>query len=149
MILGNGEIIWASMDHHRDLFFTAAGGCGSLGVITLLEMELMDAKKYVELHYIPVASVQDAVEQLRGHETEPGVDYMDGILFSMDRGVIMIGRLTDNAMSGRTRRFDRRGDSWFYLHVEEILQTQIGSYRETIPVESYLFRYDRGAFPLF
>jgi FAD/FMN-containing dehydrogenase len=112
IILGNGEVVWASADQHRELFFTAAGSCGSLGVITLLEMELIDAKTYVELEYIPVKSTQEAVEQLRLYQGQPGVDYMDGILYSMNSGVIMIGRLTNDPIPGRIQRFDRAADPW-------------------------------------
>jgi delta24-sterol reductase len=149
IILGNGEVIWASAEEHRELFFTAAGSCGSLGVITLVEMELMEAKSHVELQYIPVDSVQDAVRQLRKYQHAADVHYMDGIMYSMTSGVIMIGRLTNTAIPGRTPRFDRAHDPWFYLHAEDVLKKTIGmqtAYMETIPVQTYLFRYDRGVF---
>jgi delta24-sterol reductase len=150
IILGNGEVIWASATEHRDLFFTAAGSCGSLGVITLLEMELIDARAYVELQYIPVDSVQEAVHQLRNHQDKPDVDYMDGIMYSMTSGVIMIGRLTNTTIPGRTQRFDRAQDPWFYMHAEDVLKKnrddKMEAYKETIPVQTYLFRYDRGVF---
>ena len=112
-------------------------------------MELIDAKSYVELQYIPVNNIQGAVEQLQHYETQPNVDYMDGILYSMDSGVIMIGRLTNKTISGRMQRFDRAADPWFYMHAEDILKRSRDekvAYRETIPVQSYLFRYDRGMF---
>jgi delta24-sterol reductase len=149
MILGNGDVIWASAEEHRDLFFTAAGSCGSLGVITLLELELIDARSNVELQYIPVTSTQDAVQQLRQYQEDPEVNYMDGIMYSITSGVIMIGRLTDNAIPGRIQRFDRASDPWFYMHAENILkkiEADKFDYRETIPVQTYLFRYDRGVF---
>lgn len=110
-------------------------------------MELIDAKTYVELQYIPVNSVQEATEQLRHYENQPDVDYMDGILYSMNSGVIMIGRLTNEAIPGRTRRFDRAIDPWFYMHAENVLKQSKNEKvecRETIPVQAYLFRYDRG-----
>jgi delta24-sterol reductase len=149
MILGNGDVIWASAKEHRDLFFTAAGSCGSLGVITLLELELIDARSNVELQYIPVTSTREAVQQLRQYQEDPEVHYMDGIMYSMTNGVIMIGRLTDNVIPGRIRRFDRANDPWFYMHAENILkeiEADKSDYRETIPVQTYLFRYDRGVF---
>ncbi|KAH8707059.1 24-dehydrocholesterol reductase-like protein precursor [Phaeosphaeriaceae sp. PMI808] len=149
IILGNGDIIWASAEKHQDLFFTAAGSCGSLGVITLLEMQLIDAKQYVELQYIPVSSVQEAVQQLLHYQDRPDVDYMDGIMYSMTSGMVMIGRLTNDEIAGRIQTFDRASDPWFYMHVEDILKrggnTQT-KYKETIPIQSYLFRYDRGVF---
>jgi delta24-sterol reductase len=149
LILGDGQLVWASADEHRDLFFAAAGSCGSLGVITLLEMELIEAKSYVELQYIPVKSTQEAVQQLRKYQNEAGVDYMDGILYSMTSGVIMIGRLTNDTIRGRIHRFDRPHDPWCYMHAESVMKKMESSkadYRETIPVQSYLFRYDRGVF---
>tara|TARA_R110002003_G_scaffold2382_2_gene24236 strand:+ start:14907 stop:16046 length:1140 start_codon:yes stop_codon:yes gene_type:complete len=149
MILGNGEVVWASAREHRDLFFTAAGSCGSLGVITLVEMELIEAKPYVELQYIAVNSTQEAVQQLRHYQHETNVDYMDGIMYSLTRGVIMIGRLTNEVIPGRTYRFDRAHDPWFYMHAEDVLKQlngDKGEYRETIPIQTYLFRYDRGVF---
>jgi delta24-sterol reductase len=149
MILGNGDVVWASAEEHRDLFFTAAGSCGSLGVITLLEMELIDARSNVELQYMPVTSTQEAVQQLRRYQEDPDVNYMDGIMYSMTSGVIMIGRLTNITIAGKTQRFDRAQDPWFYMHAEEILKKIEGDgsdYRETIPAQTYLFRYDRGVF---
>ncbi|KAF1838583.1 FAD-binding domain-containing protein [Decorospora gaudefroyi] len=148
LILGNGEVVWGSAEDNRDLFFTAAGSCGSLGVITLLEMELIDAKCYVELDYIPVKSTEEAVEQFRYYQDDVTVAYMDGILFSMTEGVVMIGRLTNTA-HGRIQRFDRATDPWLYMHAEDILkrmQAEKTMYREFVPVQSYLFRYDRGVF---
>lgn len=112
-------------------------------------MELIDAKSYVELEYIPVRSVQDAVQQLSHYEHQKDVDYMDGILYSMTNGVIMIGRLKDKSIPGKIQRFDRAADPWFYMHAEDVLKhksAEAEPYRESIPVKTYLFRYDRGVF---
>jgi delta24-sterol reductase len=84
-----------------------------LGVITSLKMELIDARPYVELEYIPVDSAETAVELFRRYQDDPQVDYMDGILYSMTSGVVMIGRLTDRTIPGRIQRFDRATDPWF------------------------------------
>jgi delta24-sterol reductase len=149
IILGNGEVVWASAEEHRDLFFTAAGSCGSLGVISLLELELMEAKTHVELQYIPVDSVPEAVRQLRKYQDEADVDYMDGIMYSLTSGVIMVGRLTNTAIPGRSPRFDRAHDPWFYMHAEDVLKKMQGrqtGHMETIAIQTYLFRYDRGVF---
>ncbi|KAF2641748.1 hypothetical protein P280DRAFT_548400 [Massarina eburnea CBS 473.64] len=74
IIVGNGETVQASRENeHRDVFYACAGGCGSLGVITLLEMELVDAQPYVELEYRAVRSVQEAVEVCREVERLYGI----------------------------------------------------------------------------
>lgn len=104
VVLGNGEIVWATGDRedpHRDLFFACAGSCGTLGVITLLEMELIDAQPYVELEYMAVGSVQEAVKVMQEAENDSSVDYIDGILYSMNSGVILIGRLQAQPIPGK------------------------------------------------
>jgi delta24-sterol reductase len=149
LILGNGDVVWATAQEHRDLFFTASGSCGSLGVITLLEMELIDARSYVELQYIPVTSTNEAIQHFRKYQEDQEVDYMDGIMYSMTNGVVMIGRLTNNTIPGKVQRFDRAHDPWFYMHAEEVLKKIEGDvtvYKESVPIQTYLFRYDRGVF---
>jgi hypothetical protein len=154
IVLGNGDVVRVSADdadpEKRDLFFGCAGSCGSLGIITCLEMQLIDAKRYVELSYIPVSSVQDSLRVLREAEADPSVDYIDGILYSLDSGIIMTGRLTDTPLPNKKpQTFDKATDPWLYLHAESILKKTRHDkvpYKESIPVQSYLFRYDRGVF---
>jgi delta24-sterol reductase len=116
----------------------------------MLEMEIIDAKSHVELQYIAVKSTQAAVEQLRKYQDASDVDYLDGIMYSMTSGVIMVGRLTNETIPGRVQRFDRPQDPWCYMHAEQVLKRLNDGTtkhdRESIPVQSYLFRYDRGVF---
>jgi hypothetical protein len=65
-------------------------------------------------------------------------------MFARDMGVVITGTLTDEA-SGSVRRFSRARDEWFYIHVEAIARAGATGV-ETVPLEDYLFRYDRGAF---
>jgi hypothetical protein len=152
IVLGNGQVVRASRDdpETRDLFLACGGSCGSLGIITLLEMQLIDAKSYVELTYVPVTSVQESMTVLQEAERDTKVDYMDGIMYSMDSGVVMVGRLTDTSIAGKKpQTFDNATDPWFYLHAQDVLQRTKDEnvhYKESIPVKSYLFRYDRGVF---
>ncbi|KAF2020357.1 FAD-binding domain-containing protein [Aaosphaeria arxii CBS 175.79] len=152
IVLGNGDVIKASGEdpETRDLFFGCAGSCGSLGVITALQMELIDAKEFVELEYVPVSSIQESIEVLQRAEKDASVDYIDGIQFALDRGVIMLGRLSANILPGtEPRTFNRATDAWFYMHAEQVLEKHLGDevcFKESIPVDSYLFRYDRGVF---
>jgi delta24-sterol reductase len=54
--LGNGELVIASRDKHSDLFYGTAGSYGSLGVIISAEIQLIPAKKYVQLTHYQVKS---------------------------------------------------------------------------------------------
>lgn len=147
IVLANGDVVKASDTEEPDLFSGAAGSFGTLGVTTLLELRLVEARRYVELRYFPVTSVSQAVEKIKEASYDLSNDYIDGILFAPDHGVVMTGRLADQHKEGsRLQHFSSRRDPWFYLHAKEISTGSIATTTEVIPLEDYLFRYDRGAF---
>lgn len=145
ILLVTGEKVLASKTQFSDLFHGAANSFGTLGVVTLLELQLVDAKPYVELTYYPINSVSEAVIRIEKETKDPGVSFLDGILFAKDRGLICSGRFTDTLRYGtKVQRFTSPRDPWFYIHAEKILKKQKGPVIEAIPLTDYLFRYDRG-----
>jgi FAD/FMN-containing dehydrogenase len=146
MILADGERITASPSEYRDLYWGGAGAYGSLGVVTAAEVQLIPAKQFVDLEYVPVGSFAEAVEVTNSRanlHTQP-YDYIDGIMFSRSSGVIMCGRLTDKP-SAAVQTFSKRTDPWFYMHARQVI-TDRRTHTVSIPITDYLFRYDRGAF---
>ncbi|KAL8885832.1 MAG: hypothetical protein Q9215_006361 [Flavoplaca cf. flavocitrina] len=148
MILANGDVAHCSEDKNPDLFHGAAGAMGTLGVVTLLEVQLMPATSYVHISYHPVTGVADAIGTLEALTEDTSIDYLDGILFSKNQGAIIVGRLSNEcAEDGKMPTFSKAKDPWFYLHVQDrISKTPNGTSTETILLAEYLFRYDRGAF---
>jgi delta24-sterol reductase len=65
MVLANGEIVKASEKENTDLFHGAAGAVGTLGVVTLVELQLIEAKKYVGTIYHLVAGMDEAILKLK------------------------------------------------------------------------------------
>ncbi|PGH11945.1 hypothetical protein AJ80_06910 [Polytolypa hystricis UAMH7299] len=147
IVLGNGEVVTASATEREDLFYGAGSSHGTLGVITLLEVQLVEAKKFVELTYYPVDSLDAAVRKFKEEAGKPETMYMDGILFARDRGLVCIGQLADSVKPGsRIQRFCRAADPWFYTHAEELMGKLHEPVTEAVPLVDYFFRYDRGAF---
>ncbi|KAL8831015.1 MAG: hypothetical protein Q9191_001111 [Dirinaria sp. TL-2023a] len=147
MVLGNGDIVTASNEQRPDLFHGASGAVGSLGITTLLELRLIQAKKYVRTIYYPVRSISEAIEQVRRETLNPAIEYVDGILFSKEHGVVITGQLTDDIpASGQVQKFSGAKDPWYYLHVKEQTLETVKPVVEYIPLAEYLFRYDRGGF---
>ncbi|KAN0116940.1 FAD-binding domain containing protein [Hyaloscypha variabilis] len=150
IILANGEITTASQTGKRkDLFNGTAGAFGTLGVLTLLEIQLIPAKRYVALTYIPVEDTKDAITTLRecvAAEKQP-VDFVDGIQFSKDSGVVCVGRMMDSC-THIPQTFSRAWDPWFYMHAQSRCSSgsKEAPLTDTIPLQDYIFRYDRGAF---
>ena len=147
VVLADGTIVTASKDHNADLLRGAAGTCGTLGVITLLKVDLMPAKKYVELEYFPVKSADEALVTLEKTCKDAENQYVDGILFRQDLGVIMAGRLLDDVTKGiPIQRYTRARDDWFYCDAHRRCLRNAAPFRVAIPIVDYLFRWDRGAF---
>ena len=117
---------------------------------TLVELQLIEAKKFVETTYHPVSSMGEAIEKINEATADADLDYVDGILYSKSQGAIVTGRLTDSPGDNiPIQRFSDPKDPWFYLQVKDIIAKRAGSTTETIPLAEYLFRYDRGGFALF
>ena len=147
MVLPNGEVVTSSNTENSDLFHGAASSFGTLGVTTLLELQLVEAKTYVELTYHPVSGMREAMQKFEDASKDPSNDYLDGILFAQGRGVICTGRLTNVLKDGiKLQRFSRAQDPWFYRYAEKLIAESTGPITEAIPLVDYLFRYDRGAF---
>lgn len=143
MVLGNGEKIIASPTQNQALFYGTACSYGSLGIITLVKLRLIPAKDFVRLTYRTVQNFDDAVGLIE-REVGGAADFVDGIMFAKNRGVIMSGNFSDK-MDMPISTFSNRLDEWFYLQAEEISKSH-DLYEEIIPIRDYLFRYDRGAF---
>ncbi|AEO64086.1 uncharacterized protein THITE_2109850 [Thermothielavioides terrestris NRRL 8126] len=132
-------------------FGVPAGAVGTLGLTTLLEIRLMQARRFVKTRYRRTGSVAEAVEAVREEVRRPGVDYVDGILFSKDHGVVVTGELTDEMPEGaRPQTFSGPWDPWFYLHAREktaaVAAGTDSAPVDYVPLAEYLFRYDRGGF---
>ncbi len=150
MILADGKVITASETQNQDLFRGAAGAVGTLGVTTLVRLNLIEAKQYVKTTYYRTRSIAEAVKQVREHtEGEKGAqnDYVDGILFNQGHGAIITGEMTNTLPPDTTpQTFSKPKDPWFYLHVEEATKNTTEPPVEYIPLAEYMFRYDRGGF---
>jgi Delta24-sterol reductase len=156
VVLANGDIVWASDAERSDLFNGSAGAFGTLGIITLLEVQLVPARsKLVELHYHPVSSATEAAAKIREFcKPEQGGDvyrweYVDGIMFSSRTGVVITGHLLmegDNATRKVTARYSRARDDWYYSDIQSKLEARPTGWTDVVPITDYFFRYDRGAF---
>ena len=62
----------------------------------------------------PVMNMHEASQNFEEATSKASDDYLDGILFSQDCGVICSGRWTDQ-VGPRVQRFNQPKDPWFYL----------------------------------
>lgn len=151
IVLADGTITKASRTEKPDLLWGAASAFGTLGVVTLLEVQLKEAKNYVQLTYKLAKGASQTVKIIQSECKNNLNDYVDGIVYSKDASVVCTGRLADEVPDGvEPLHLSRRKDEWFYLHVEKVqkslsagLVTLVTDY---VPITDYLFRYDRAGF---
>lgn len=149
MILGIGDIVRASRQERQDLFHGAAGAAATRGIVTLMEVRLVKARKLVKTTYQKVTGVSDAVAGVQSQTETPDVDYADAIMFSKEHSVIITGQLTDTMPAGGTLpTFSNAHDPWLYMHVSDKTRdlAPAATIVEYIPLGEYLFRYDRAGF---
>lgn len=152
IVLGNGQITNASRSENSDLYHGAAGSFGTLGVVTVLEVQLVEAGSFMELEYHAVSSAPEAVKAIETYTDDKGVQYLDGIMFSKTNGVIIAGRMVNKPTPGcKVSKYLSRKDPWFYVRAQEILNEEMSAgnrktFQELVPLKDYLFRFDRGAF---
>jgi len=95
IVLANGEVSRAPPEKNSDLFHGAASSWRTLGIILLLEIRLIEAKQFVSLTYFPFSSMEECELIFEKAAANSATDYLDGILYSADRGVICSGTFTD------------------------------------------------------
>jgi hypothetical protein len=149
MILGNGDVVRAfNGGENAELFNAARCSLGTLGVVTLLKVRLTEAKDSVLLSYEKKSSIKATIDRVVElcEKDDAGLDFIEGLLYSRTEGVVITGRRvasrSPEARKLSRQRFDRAIDPWFYRHAKDLPPT----HSEVVPMESYLFRYDRGAF---
>ena len=66
LVLANGELVLADQGNNiEELIDGVAGVFGSIAIITLVEIQLVEAKKYVRLTYWPAKSVKDLLQTVK------------------------------------------------------------------------------------
>ncbi len=144
IILGSGEIIKASAKQNQDIFSAISGAYGSLGLLSLIKLRLSKASKYVRVKHTVTNSYKETLAKIHKLLDDRNIDFLEGIIFSPNRSVIITGELVENGTLA-IKTYSKARDLWFYERARNIANSLKDS-EELIPIVDYLFRYNRGAF---
>lgn len=134
LVTGKGDVLVCTPDNEHSLVFQMVHGAfGTLGVLTKLSFELVEAKPYVRLNYETYATARDYTAAILRRFESRDVDFMDGIIHSPDRYVLSLGWFTDRAPY--TSRYD-----WMTAYYETTAARTV----DYMTTPDYFFRYDRG-----
>jgi len=147
IVTAEGKLLHCSATENTELFRLIPWSHGTLGFLVAAELKIIPARKFVRVHYKPVTTLDEMCrifdEDCRNVASH---DFVEGLVYSRDTGVIMTGTLTDQkGNDGPVNPIGRWYKSWFYKHVESLLNQN----RETveyIPLRHYLHRHTRSYF---
>lgn len=99
LVLSDGSVVTCSKDNNPDLFYAVPWSYGTLGFLTAVEIKIVPATKYISLKYIPVQGLSKIVDLFEKESKNTKNDFVEGLMYSLDEGVIMIGNMVDNIKS--------------------------------------------------
>jgi hypothetical protein len=144
IVLGNGEVVYASREQHADLFWGVAGALGTLGIITQVKLQLIPAKKFVRVEYQAVKNFSQMQEVLTSYAKTTEYDFIEGIMYTAKFGAVILGKMTDISEKPEVISLNKPWARWYYKHIEIRLKNKF--FCDYFPLRDFLFRYDRGAF---
>ena len=92
IVLSDGSVVKCSREENSDLFYAIPWSHGTIGFLVSVDIDIIHALKYVKLHYKPVYSLKEAADTFRKESHNMDNDFVEGLMFTRERGVIMTGR---------------------------------------------------------
>lgn len=149
IVTADGELVKCSKDENSELYYAIPWSYGSLGFLVCAEIKIVPCKDYVHLTYIPYTSKQALVDRFTEESLKPfdeAYEFIEGLMYSEQEGVLMLGHFADKVPAGKTRNaLNNFWKPWFYEHVRSILK-QDKEQEEYIPLRHFYHRHTRSFF---
>ncbi|XP_048511818.1 delta(24)-sterol reductase-like isoform X2 [Athalia rosae] len=145
IVLSDGSIVTCSKESDPDLFYSIPWSYGTLGFLLSVKIQIIPALKYVKLEYEPVTSLKEACEVFQRQTFQKDDNqFVEGLMFSKEQGVIMTGNMTSTAEEHLVNRIGRWYKPWFFKHVQTKFNGEPRT--EYIPLRDYYHRHTRSYF---
>ncbi len=132
VLTGDGRIVSCTPDNeHRDLFFGFPNSYGTLGYALAVTARTTPVKPFVALEHIRHETAESCFAAIARRCDDPGLDFLDGVVFAPDEIYLTLGRFVDRAPYTSDYTFERI----YYRSIRE---------RKTdfLTVRDYLWRWD-------
>lgn len=142
-----GEVVTCSKEKNSDLFYSIFWSHGAIAFLVSAKIKIIPCKKYVRLTYHAFDSQREYVKFLNEQANNPDeVEFLEGLVYSQDRAVVMVGQYADAAgADGTVNPIGRWYKPWFYAYVQSFLGRKTPSV-EYIPLRHYYHRHTRSIF---
>ena len=108
------------------MFYSIPWSHGTLGFVVSVELQMIRARNYVDLTYLPYHNKAEAIEEFAYQSKEAKYDFVECLAYSEQEYVVMLGNLTDTKhIEGAVfNPIGRWYSEWFYKHVEKFLRRE-------------------------
>lgn len=157
VVLSDGRVVTATRNNeHSDLFHAVPWSYGALGMLVGVKMRLIRTKPYMKVSYYPIAGTFAEMCQAWDHFLVPEgrrwPEYVEGLVYSSTRGVIMTADYVDAdeaEQSGNVNRMGQWHKPWFHRHVQDNVlahSTDGSPVVEYVPTRDYYHRHTRSLY---
>jgi len=145
MALSDGRVIKASPTENQDIFAAIPVSYGTLGFLMSVEIEIVPYQPYIELTYDSVNSLEEVVSKFTEVTNDPQVDSVEGIMYTLNTGIIMSGKFVNRVPKGaKYNPIGRWYKPFFYKHAEKYLsKSKSEDNVEYIPTKDFFHRHNR------
>ncbi|MCL4119883.1 UNVERIFIED_CONTAM: hypothetical protein GTU68_055182 [Idotea baltica] len=145
LVLSDGSVVTCSEENHRDLFYAVPWSYGTLGFLTAVEIKIIPALRFVKVDYKPCYSQETFISTfLDESRNEAENEFVEGLMFSPDTGVVMTGKMSNTVEAGMLNEIGKWHKPWFFTHVQSFLK--VGDRSEYIPIRDYYHRHTKSIF---
>jgi FAD/FMN-containing dehydrogenase len=143
ILTGAGELLTASRSQHSDLIRAFPNSYGTLGYSTRLRIELEPVAPFVALRHIRFRSLPEMVAAMEriidtGGQGGIPVDYLDGVVFSLDESYLCVGRRTTTP--GPVS--DYTGKNIYYQSIQHDSDGLEATKDDRLTIHDYFWRWD-------
>ncbi|KAJ3411096.1 hypothetical protein HDV05_002741 [Chytridiales sp. JEL 0842] len=147
ILVGTGEVVHCSATENSDLFRAIPWSYGGVGFAMKIELQVIPVKKYCRLVYEPMHNVDDICKRFSElADSNNAPEYLEGIMFDYNNGVVMHGEMVDEIGSdGTFNPMGRWYKPWFHRHCETLMKKNHPTV-EYIPIRDYYHRHTRSLY---
>jgi len=169
VVLASGAVVRCSRNERQDLFESFFWSYGTLGMLVLAKLRIIPSAPYIRLCYHTFDTEGSFIDFWRA-ESEKGLKFaeagddvnldsagedrcarfVEGLIFSKDRGVVMVGDFAHSVgKDGTLYEHGKWYQPYFYKHADDAFSrskpggTPIVEY---IPLRDYYYRHSRSVF---